>query len=82
MTPEELTSLLTQGGTFKVPLSYPIFQAIRAMTEEQAQEIVNAHDAKKDYDLLARKDALIAELQQIQIELDAKGDSNDELVAK
>lgn len=72
MTPEELTSLLTQGGTFKVPLSYPIFQAIRAMTEEQAQDVVNAHASKKDAELLARKDTLTAELQKVQAEIDAK----------
>lgn len=70
MTPEELTPLLKQGGTFRVPLTYPIFQAIRSMTAEQAQEVVNYHQANKEAALLAEKESLTIKLAEVQAKID------------
>lgn len=72
MTPEELTKLLKQSGPFKVPLTYHIFQAIRAMTNEQAQEVVNAQEASKSADLLAEKEELTLKLAAVQAKIDAE----------
>lgn len=71
MTPEELVQIMTKGGPFRIPLTYPTFQAIRAMTPEQAQTVVNSINAMKQDSLVSRKTALETQLAEVQAEIDA-----------
>jgi len=69
LTPEKLVEVMTQGGPFRIPLTMPTFEAIRSMTEEQANQVRSHFESKKSNALAERKAFLEAELVKVNQEI-------------
>lgn len=73
MTPEEFTQLLKQqasAGPFRIPLTMVTFEAIRAMSEQQAKEVRDAQKVAKSSVLLEQKQSLTKALADVQAQID------------
>lgn len=69
MTPQDLVNLMTQTGPFKIPLTFVTFEAIRGLTEQEAQSIRNLQKGAKLDRLNAQKDELTLKLSEVKAEI-------------
>lgn len=66
ITSEYLKSVLSKGKFHIVPLNIEIFEAIRALSSEEVDEILAAARGKTIEELQARRDKLDAEILAVQ----------------
>ena len=74
ITVEYIKSALSKGKFQIVPLNLEVFEAIRALTKEEADEITSASNTKIVADLKAKRDKMNAEIQEAESKLKPKSE--------